>query len=128
MKRLFIVIFMVLLLIGPMHYAIPNIFAQEVAENEFTLEEITITAERRTADVQKTAISISAIAGDEIEQKAYSTITNILEMVPGLEYGGHTSGGAITIRGIGSNFDAAVGDPAVSLNVVDFRINLTNDI
>ena len=121
MKKFFIV----LLLIGTMLYAIPNIFAQETDKNEFKLEEIIITAERRTADVQKTAISISAIAGDEIEQKAYSTITNILEMVPGLEYGGHTSGGAITIRGIGSNFDAAVGDPAVALNV-DGVVNTAN--
>jgi iron complex outermembrane receptor protein len=79
------------------------------------LEEIIITAERRTEDVQKTAISISVRNGEEMAQQGRYSLESILEDVPGITgglvdgvstsaaVGSDTGGAGVTIRGIQSN-------------------------
>jgi iron complex outermembrane recepter protein len=60
------------------------VFAQESSGSEFTLEEITITAEKRTENAQKTAVSITALAGDVLLNQGRNTLPDILKDVPGL--------------------------------------------
>jgi len=53
----------------------PVVYAQENASDEFTLKEITVTAEKRAADVQKTALSVTAINGDNIRERSMGSNT-----------------------------------------------------
>jgi iron complex outermembrane receptor protein len=79
------------------------------------LEEIVVTAERRTADVQKTAASVSVRSGEDLMNEGKFLLKSILEDIPGVvggaaEASGTTAGGGtdtigsgITIRGVQSN-------------------------
>ena len=45
---------------------VPWVCAQESAIDEFTLEEITVTAEKREVDVQKIPASVQALVGSDL--------------------------------------------------------------
>ncbi|HTP39545.1 MAG TPA: TonB-dependent receptor [Steroidobacteraceae bacterium] len=83
------------------------------------LEEIVVTAEKVENTAQKTAISITAISGEDIDKQGRNDINDVLKDVPGVTLTNAAGGQAnINIRGISSgalpNTDA---DPAASLNV-----------
>jgi iron complex outermembrane receptor protein len=78
------------------------------------LETVVVTAERHTANVQKTAASISVRSGRYLKEQGKTQIQDILEDVPGVVYTGNGAAGTqpggpalaganITIRGIQSN-------------------------
>jgi iron complex outermembrane receptor protein len=73
------------------------------------LEEVIVTAERRTVDIQKTAASVSVRTGDELAVQGRYTTRQILEDIPGVVAvdnssvnlgGSDVQGNNITIRGI----------------------------
>jgi len=95
-----------------------SLFAQETGSSEFTLEEITVTAEKRVENVQKTSIAITAVSGDDIQEKSYDKLENILANVPGLSLQATApTGSGVYIRGIGSNVNTNLADPSVAINV-----------
>jgi len=101
---------------------LPSVYAQKSDGDEFTLEEITVTAEKHIKDVQKTSLSVSVLTGDQIQEKSYNAITDMLQNVVGLQIqgagGSNNNGAKLFIRGIGlNNLDTAYGDPAIALNV-----------
>lgn len=78
-------------------------FAQVAAESEFTLEEITVTAEKRAVSLQELPASVVAIEGMELSQQGKMTTAQILESIPNVTYrsgSGSNPDGNITIRGI----------------------------
>jgi iron complex outermembrane receptor protein len=81
-----------------------------------TLEEVIVTAEKRTADAQRTAIAITAISGDEIAAHAENQLDNTLRNVPSLQVQSTPQGGEIYIRGVGANGDSNFIDPSVALS------------
>jgi iron complex outermembrane receptor protein len=80
-------------------------FAQAVASEETSgqLEQVTVTAERREESLQKTAVSVTAISGEDLAKAGQTTgsqfIAQALQNVAGVEVGGGQSGN-IAIRGI----------------------------
>jgi iron complex outermembrane recepter protein len=92
----------------------PVVFAQETSA-EFTLEEITVTAEKRVTDVQKTALAVEAVSGEDISQKAIGNISDLLDGLTAVKVMGGPQGGKIFIRGIGSNIDTNLASPSVGL-------------
>ncbi|UAL12767.1 TonB-dependent receptor [Caulobacter segnis] len=67
------------------------------------LEEVVVTAERRPVDLQKSALSVSAVTAETLTQGNITDITGLNGLVPGLVVA--RSGGGervISIRGIGS--------------------------
>ena len=93
--------------------SIPALNAQETDSEEFTLEEITVTAERREADLQKSAIAITALTGDLLETRQSNTLDDALKQAPGIQIQGLVHGASIFIRGIGNT----EGTPTVSTNI-----------
>ncbi|EIZ79802.1 putative outer membrane salicin receptor [Novosphingobium sp. Rr 2-17] len=87
--------------------------------NEATVAEILVTAERRTSTAQKTAASISVISGGELAMEGRYSLSDIVEDMPGTDFGTGESGRArsgratdspaadLTIRGIRSNVGVA---------------------
>ena len=80
--------------------------AQERAIEEFTLEEIMVTAEKREVNVQKIPASVQALVGVDLAEQGKVTVAEMLENVPNLVYNTNTMFGRgaptgnITIRGI----------------------------
>lgn len=111
MKKVFKMLFTVVLVLGLGIGGVFNVSAQE----EFTLEEITVTAEKREVNVQDTAIAITAMTGSAIRDKAYVTLDNVLQNIPTIQVQETQAGSEVFIRGIGSNIAGA--DPSTAVIV-----------
>ncbi len=90
-------------------------------KDTFTLEEVTVTAEKRAENLQKTPISISVIQGTTIQNDGSTSITNILKDIPNVSTSNMgTSGGyTINIRGLGMDLPPGMGESSVSVNFDD---------
>jgi iron complex outermembrane recepter protein len=97
---------------------LPALHAQETKGEEFTLEEITVTAEKRVENLQKTPIAMAVIQGADLRDTGAVSIADILKDIPNVstsETGG--MGSTINIRGLGQDMPIGVGDSSVSTNL-----------
>ncbi len=86
------------------------------AQNSGALEEIVVTAQKRTESLQEVPISIAVFSEDEIERLNISNTIDLVKNIPGMT--GVTNVGlpqaaAYFIRGIGQDESVATLDPAV---------------
>jgi len=88
-----------------------------------TLQEVVITAERRTSNIQKTPASVSVRSGEELQDQGRITTREILQDVPGVVSVDNNSrnlgtsdvqGNNISIRGISASNSAAGGISGIS--------------
>lgn len=82
------------------------------------IEEILVTAERRSTDLQKTALALTAISPDTLDKSNIADLAGLNGMVPSLEI--TKSSGfetIVTIRGVGSETpeNASITVPGVAL-------------
>lgn len=95
--------------------------AQDAAAKEPTarsnvLEEVYVTARKRTEKLQETPVAVSALDADALAEAGITAITDLQQSVPGLQFGESGSKTpAIFIRGIGQREAAAVLDPGVGV-------------
>ena len=122
MKKNIVIIFLAIVGIGLTLGDLSWVYAQE--KEEFTLEEIIITAEKREENVQKTPLAVSIVNAEEINNKSLISVKDMIQNLAGVQIGGLSGGGgdteslSIFIRGIGMNqLDSNWGDPAIALNV-----------
>ncbi|MGJ8686896.1 MAG: TonB-dependent receptor [Spongiibacteraceae bacterium] len=68
------------------------------------LEEVFVTATKRSESLRDLPISIDAFSGTELEERGATGLEEILQFSPGVVFrkGGHADSSSITIRGIGS--------------------------
>jgi iron complex outermembrane receptor protein len=81
--------------------------AQQVA-----LEEIIVTARKRSETLLEIPLTISAFSAGDIEQAGYTTISDLIEAVPGVQYGSFEAegrGDSASFRGVATN----TGDPTL---------------
>ncbi|HLW25486.1 MAG TPA: TonB-dependent receptor [Steroidobacteraceae bacterium] len=74
------------------------------AQSEPQLEEIIVTAEKREATIETTAISITAVSGADIVNRGFTDLASLMQTVPGVSI--RTSGPGMTefeMRGVASN-------------------------
>jgi iron complex outermembrane recepter protein len=77
--------------------------AQQSHSDSSQLEEIVVTAEKRESTVQKTPISLTAISGQDIQDRGLTDLGNLVQSVPGVAI--RTSGPGMTefeMRGVSS--------------------------
>jgi iron complex outermembrane receptor protein len=89
------------------------------AEQARAIEEVLVTAERREASVQETAIAITAYSFEELELRGIDEIEDLQFSAPNLVIS-HNSQSPVTyayIRGIGSDQLVAGFDPGVAYHV-----------
>ena len=87
------------------------------APADAALEEVVVTAQRREENVQRTAIAITAISGQDIVKRGDTSLDAVLAATPSVQIQGNSSGAQVYVRGIGSNNDPVYGNPAVNLNI-----------
>ncbi|MBN1627063.1 MAG: TonB-dependent receptor [Deltaproteobacteria bacterium] len=116
MKRSYLVFLMIFLGIVPVFGGATWTFAQE--DTEFTLEEITVTADKRAENLQKVSMSVSVLQGDELLNTGVTTITDILKNVPNVSTSDSGTGGgfSVNIRGLGNDMPVGMGESSVSIN------------
>jgi iron complex outermembrane recepter protein len=96
------------------------IYAQETKAEEFTLEEITVTAAKRAENQQKVAISMDVISSDSIKELGKNNIDDILSSVSNTIIEKSRDGYRVAIRGITDSSQPFHGmstsQPAVAIN------------
>jgi iron complex outermembrane recepter protein len=96
------------------------VYAQETKADEFTLEEITVTASKRSEDQQKVAIAMDVISSDQIKELGKNNIDEILSGVSNTIIEKSRDGYRIAIRGITDSSQPFHGmstaQPAVAVN------------
>ncbi|CAA0092214.1 Pesticin receptor [Zhongshania aliphaticivorans] len=78
------------------------------------LEEVVVTAQKRSESAQDVPISINAVSGDMLEANGVSNLEGMAGMVPNLNIGDSPDGNMIVMRGLGSgtgnpSFEQSVG-------------------
>ena len=87
---------------------------QGSANEDATLEEVVVTANRREQSLQSVPLAISAFSGEEMEAQGIVDIKGLTERTPGFTMGTFNPGQPqLYMRGIGSNEDGAGGDQSV---------------
>lgn len=87
-----------------------------IAEEDFKLEEVIVTAQKREQSLQDVPIAVQAIGADMLKQISASTISDIGNMSPGLSISNASQEGtSIAIRGIGTSILGIGFDQSVPL-------------
>lgn len=118
MKKIYLAFHTVMLGLFFVLCASPTAYAQDKEEDkkdEFVLEDVIVTAEKREAYVQDTAISITAVTGVVIREEGKVILDTLLREIPAVHIQKSPQGGQPYIRGVGSNGDADAVDPAVAV-------------
>lgn len=98
--------------------AIAGIAAPSFAQQDFALEEIVVTAQKRAESVDDVPITINAFAADGIREMGAQNVNEMGTFIPGVETNvGDTSQASFTIRGISTNDFGSGSDPAVAVYV-----------
>ena len=84
------------------------------AEND-VLEEVVVTAEKRSSTVQDTPLSIAAFSGAELESAGISTTDGLSNLTPGLVVQKEVIG-KVVIRGVGTENFSVGSDPGVAIH------------
>ncbi|MDH7971909.1 TonB-dependent receptor [Sphingomonas sp. AR_OL41] len=102
-------------------------FAQEAAaqssaakteDGQTGLKDIVVTAQRRSESVQKAALSIVAISGDDLRARGVNNIDALARQTAGIEI--QPSGGpytTFTVRSVSNLSGNAFSDPSIAVNV-----------
>ncbi len=106
--------------------------ADTPTSNPAQLEDVIVTAQRRSESLQEVPISLTAITGDKLESLGITTFADVAAMIPNLALGtGNGSGGAGSGFGVSSTRSIAIrgvsGDNTTGLYLNDTPIPTSLD-
>jgi len=87
-----------------------TLFSEEEDMDRAGIEEITVTAEKRTSTVSDTSMSITAFDSSLIEDLGMQGANDLMDQLPATTRDAYD----VRIRGVGRNFRALGGDPGVA--------------
>ncbi len=100
---------------------LPAAMAQEAGQEEFRIEEITVTARRREERLQEVPLSITAFSALDIESKSLFNLKDLAQFTPNLTFSNMgqagNSGAIIFMRGVGQVSSDTFWDPGVGIYV-----------
>jgi iron complex outermembrane recepter protein len=86
------------------------------ADESETLQEITITAEKQTENLQKTAADVTAISADQLIAAGVTDLREAQMVVPAVRFQAEGNNTQVFVRGVGANLDFANVEPNVAFN------------
>ncbi len=95
-------------------------FAQGAPESGAGLEEIVVTAQKRSENLQETPLAVSAVTSETIQSRGIADVSSLTAVAPNLSItttGSSTSNIALFIRGIGESETILTVDSPVGLYV-----------
>tara|TARA_E500000178_G_scaffold150821_1_gene150587 strand:+ start:706 stop:3675 length:2970 start_codon:yes stop_codon:yes gene_type:complete len=99
-----------LLLLGSLLIISTNLFSDDEDIDRGGIEEITVTAEKRTSTVSDTSMSITAFDSSLLEDLGMQGADDLMDQLPATTRDTYD----VRIRGVGRNFRALGGDPGVA--------------
>lgn len=90
---------------------------QDDHEDRHTLEEIVVTAQKRSENLQKIPLAVTALTGDALESADVTNAEGLTDVVPGLEVGSYGANTIFTIRGVTTNTDPTFGDSPAAFHI-----------
>ena len=109
-----------------MLFAAPGVWAQDVETDPSVrtpLDEIIVTARRRSESLQDIPVAVSVFGADRISELQADDISGIQYSTPNLYFDqGDASNAVVYLRGIGQNDSLAFADPGVGVYVDDVFI------
>ncbi|WP_176489085.1 TonB-dependent receptor [Rhizorhabdus dicambivorans] len=81
------------------------------------LQEIVVTAEKRSTNLQRTPIAVTALTSDTLAKAQVRTLIDIQTLVPNFQMGQNSGYAQITLRGIGISNFVPTAEGAVAVNV-----------
>lgn len=110
-------------------------FAQDATggQSEWVLEEIVVTATKRSTGIQDTAMSISAVSGEAIDKRGLVGMDDYLRTLPGVSMQDRGAGqNSVVIRGVASNPQGSEPSPTGiyfgEIPVVDLGASTAGDV
>ena len=88
-----------------------------LSDDGFALEEIIVTATKRSESVQDIAAAVSAFDSRILAERGITDIESLAASVPGMHFSQAGADTRITIRGIGSEQNTVTGDPGVAFHI-----------
>ena len=86
-------------------YAGPAMAAAAETASSGGLEEVIVTAQRRSESLQNVPITIQAITGDTLGQLNVTTIDDVIKMLPNVTLGNNGPGqGTVFMRGLSAGY------------------------
>jgi len=100
---------------------IPSVWAQEGGSEEFTLEEVTVTAQKRAENLQKVPIQMDVISGEDLLGTGKDNVDDILRDISSVLINKSPDGMRVTVRGLADEnspfHDMHVSTPTVAVNI-----------
>ena len=95
-------------LMGLICAAAPLLAAETASTESTTLEEVTVTAQRRSESLQTVPIAITAVTAADMERNGVHELGTLAGQVPGLTFSPYAAGqNIVSLRGVSSNDDGA---------------------
>ncbi len=86
-------------------------------DDESSIDEVVVTVERRAVSLQDFAGTAVSFTGEELALQGLQNITDLSESVVGLEIGNERGNVSVWIRGVGSDNNTELGDPAAATHI-----------
>lgn len=106
MNRIYLVVVSVIIGLCIMVGNVSLLKAQESASEEFTLEEITVTAQKREENSQKVSATMEVISADDIRVSGKNDLVEILENISSAVITVDADGMKVNLRGLGDDSQA----------------------
>jgi iron complex outermembrane recepter protein len=95
-----------------------------LADESTQLEEVVVTAQKRSENLQETPVAVTALSADTLRERNVQTTQDLMQVTPGLQIATQTAGdggGSATyfLRGMGQQRSGNGQEPAVGIYVDD---------
>lgn len=101
---------------------------ESTLDNSATDDVIIVTARKRAEALQDVPTAINAFSSEQIERLKINGVDDLASFTPGLQTAESSvsSGGSISLRGVGSGSTNYLGDQAVSINIDGMQVGTLN--
>src|SRR5882757_5670360 len=87
------------------------------AESDVGLQQVVVTAQRRSEGLQKSSLAIQSVSGDQLVAAGVTQAKDLTTLVPGLQIATGGTATQIFIRGVGDYSTNPQSNPGVAFNV-----------
>lgn len=106
-----------------------EVFGQSAApapDSSAQVEEIVVTAQRRSERLQEVPVAVTAVSGEAIKQAGFKSLTDLQYLVPSVQYNAY-QGGGFQIRGVGTQSFDYGSDQTVGIMIDDVVQGIPRD-
>jgi iron complex outermembrane receptor protein len=103
-----------ILLCGAAIFASGTAYAQSTPGS---IEEVVVTAQKRSENIQKVPMTIDAISATQLQERQIQSVSDIAATLPGLRTDDVAGMSNIAIRGIGTTFTTGAGESSVAVHI-----------